>query len=488
MKRLQALVLLIFVLFVSCSKDDNGPSLSSTNDRINYFIWRGMYNYYLWENEISDLQASNLDNFIQANKNNSPENVFESLLFRPADRYSWIVNDYVALENSFQGVNVSNGMEFGLVRYKDNPNIVYGYIRYIVPNSDAFSKGLERGMIFNKVDGQQLTLNNYGGLLFGNNLNYSIEIANYNDGNPQENGIIINLSKSQLSENPIKVAKVFEENTTKIGYLMYNQFARNYDSELNAVFGSYKSQNIDELIIDLRYNSGGFTSSASHLASMITGQFSSQLFSKERWNDKVTTALDAEIFENYFTDKIVQSGSSIEENINSLNLTKVYFIVSGTTASASELLINSLSSYIDVRVIGSRTTGKNVGSITLYDSDNLQRSGGNLNQEHRYAIQPIVLEVVNREGNNFPNGIIPSINIIGIQTSENFGNLGVLGEREEPLLSRTIFYVLTDQKTGSSKNKHENVSFEEIYNSKLATPTSDNMYVDLKDIDFLKID
>lgn len=486
-KVFKILILSVVIGFVSCSKEDVNVIEPTTNDDINYFIWRGLGTFYLWQKEVPDLAdnrfASFDDLYTYFRGFSSPESIFNSLLYKKdeVDRFSWIVKDYVALENSFLGINVSNGMEFGLVRHKDDRNIVFGYVRYVVPNSDAASKGVKRGMLFNKVDGTQLTVNNFSSLLFSANLNYSIELADYNNGNPVSNGTMINLSKFEIEENPVKITKVFEENNTKIGYLMYNQFARNYDGQLNAAFSNLKSQNIDELIIDLRYNPGGSTRSATYLGSMITGQFNGQLYSKERWNEKVMNALSADRFENNFTNEILNKDSNgnvvLQESINSLNLSKVYFIISGSTASASELLINSLSTYIDVRVVGVKTTGKVVGSITLYDSDNLQKTGANLNPNHKYAMQPIVLEIVNSQGKNSPNGIIPAISLQGIQVSENFGNLGVLGNRDEPLLDRTIFYILTGQK--SSKKKELFTEQEEIYNSKLATPTKDNMFVNV---------
>ena len=80
----------------------------------------------------------------------SPSDVFNSLLYQPGtvDRFSWIVDDYVALENSFQGINVSSGMEFGLVRFSSVPSDIFGYVRYVVAGSDAESKGITRGMLF----------------------------------------------------------------------------------------------------------------------------------------------------------------------------------------------------------------------------------------------------------------------------------------------------------------------------------------------------
>ncbi|WP_445747439.1 S41 family peptidase [Polaribacter sp.] len=483
-----SLLLSVVVFLVSCEKNDGIGLDPTTADEINHFIWKGMNTYYLWQEDVpllADNRFGNLGELYAYFRGfSSPETVFESLRFQPelTDRFSVIVDDYVALENSFQGITLNSGMEFGLVRYVNSNTNIFCYVRYVLPNSDAATKGIQRGMIFTTVNGTQLTDTNFGNLLFNDSPNYTIGFANYNNGNPTSNGISISLNKAQLQENPIAISKVITEGTKKIGYLLYNQFASSFDAQLNAAFANFKSQNIDELIVDLRYNGGGSVQTATYLGSMITGQFNGQLYSKEVWNSRVMNALPASRFVNNFTNQIrnVDSNGNVtlNENINSLGMTKVYFIVSSSTASASELVINSLSAYIDVYLVGRKTVGKQVGSITLYDSENLLRNGKNLNNKHAYAIQPIVLEISNKDNQNHPEGFTPGTSLPGIELAENFGNLGVLGERSDPLLDRTITYILTGAKsTFDVKNQPFQ---DEIFNSKLASPTRNNMYVELK--------
>lgn len=487
--KLKIILILQLFLIASCEKTPLENTLEvNIQDDINYFIWKGLNVFYYWQEDVSDLSDNRFENFNDLYSYfrgfSTPESVFENLLNRPEDRFSIIVDDFLALEKSFQGLNISNGLEFGLVRYKTSNSKVFGYVRYVIPNSDAALKNMNRGQIFTTVNGQQLTDTNFSTLLFGATTTYTLGLADYNNGDPTENGNLITLEKTELQENPIAIHKIIEENNQKIGYLMYNQFASNFDSELNAVFSEFKAQNITDLILDLRYNPGGSTRSAVYLGSMITGQFTGDVFYKEIWNSKIRNANPPEFFINNFTDQIKnthQNGvSTSEEAIQSLGLERVFIITSSSTASASELIINSLSAYIDVRIVGTKTVGKQVGSITLYDSDNLRKNGANFNREHSYALQPLVLEITNKDNVNYPNGIQPEIDLLGVELQENFGNLGILGETSEPLLERTLNYIITGAKEGANKDKM--ILFDEIYNSKIAFPASNNMNSEISNI------
>ena len=122
------------------------------------------------------------------------------------------------------------------------------------------------------------------------------------------------------------------------------------------------------------------------------------------------------------------------EAINSLSLNRIIILTTSESASASELLINSLSSYIDVIHIGERTTGKNVGSITVYDYIDNE---GTKNPDHTYAMQPIVLKIANKDDfADYADGLEPDSII-----EESFRTLGTLGSRDEPLLAEAIRYL-----------------------------------------------
>lgn len=426
--KLLILLVLASFLSISCSKSDD--SLEVPRDiEVQNFIWKGLNLYYLWQEDVPDLADDRFENQGQLNSflynYNDPKALFDDLRVDPSiDRFSVLVDDYVYLENLFQGVTKNNGMDFTL-RYKPGSETeVYGIANYIIPNSDAAAKNITRGTIFYGINGQALNVDNYRNLIAGDN--YTLNLADFNEGEITPNGQSVDLVKSVLTENPIFLTKVIQTNNHKVGYLMYNAFTANYDLELNQAFETLKSQGVTDLVLDLRYNGGGSVLTATRLASMITGQFTGQLFAKQQWNSKIQA-----YFEENSPSQLVNNFTNTINNttINSLNLTKIYVLTTGSTASASELVINGLKPYIDVVQIGTTTIGKNVGSITLYDSKTFNKQ--DVNPRHKYAMQPIVIKTINKDGfGEYQDGLVPSI----VQ-SENPGNLGVLGNENEPFLS-----------------------------------------------------
>ena len=467
MKKFKFCLLALILVFSSCKKsDDEDPNIIriETDLEIIDFIWKGLNQYYYWQESVVNLsdskKESESDYAYFLSQNPDPENFFNSLL-HPDDNFSWIVDDYVELENMLQGIDISDGMEFGLYVECNDQNI-FGFVRYVQKDSDAESKGVKRGMVFSNINGTRLTRDNYRDLLFNNSSSsYTIRFSeiSYNQNNQCANIIPgqedLTLIKSRIVKNPIHISKIIENGGQKIGYLMYNQFlgvveseGKDYNSELNDAFANFLSNGINDLVIDLRYNPGGRISTSINLASMITGQFNNQVFAKERWNSKLMNYWDEnspESLLNRFTNKLGNN-----QSIFSLNLDRVFILTSARTASASELLINGLNPYIDVIHIGDFTVGKNQGSITVYDYINDSRDK---NPNHMYAMQPIVLKIGNVAGyTDFPDGLEPDIFI-----KESLLNPGILGDIEEPLLKIAI-----DQISGDAISIKNNYFFKEI--------------------------
>lgn len=418
------------------SADTDDVAISLEGDlQISDFVWQGLNLYYYWQEEVEALSDAKFNDqkayakFISENPD--PDEFFESLK-HPNDRFSWIQDDYKELENTLQGIYATNGVEFGLLYACQDCNELVGFVKYILEGSDADGKNIKRGDLFTGVNGTVLTASNYRSLLFGENLTYSLNMATAENGTLVENGIVVELTKEENFEtNPIQVSKTIPlSNGEKVGYLMYNQFVADKSPVLNSVFENFRSEGITDLVIDLRYNGGGSVKNCVELASMITGQFSGEIFAQEQWNAKLLAYIKERFGEESLYNRFVDQLSD-GESINSLNLDRVYVITTSESASASELLINGLASYIEVVQVGEKTVGKNVGSITLYDYiDNDQTK----NPDHTYAMQPIVLKIANSVGYaDYSDGLLPTTEV-----DEDVKNLGVLGDAEESLLATVL--------------------------------------------------
>ncbi len=418
MRKFLLYVLLLFTL-ISCKDEDDNIAPRQYDFEIEDFIWEGLNTYYYWQNSVPDLADNRFDsqksyaNFLsQFNANH--ELLFESLL-SDKDRFSWIMSDYTALEKQLSRIYTTSGMMIGLGR-TGNSDDLFAFVRYVLPDSDAATKNIVRGDLFLSVNNEQLTVDNYRALLSSEVESFSIELAQINDQMVTPTGISVDLVKTEIQENPIHMHKLIELNNVKIGYLMYNGFVADFDDELESAFAEFQTQGVDQLIVDLRYNRGGSVSTSIKLASMITGQFSGEVFAQTQHNDKRSSLNEDYLFE----------ATAVQ-----LKMDRLYVISSEDTASASEFLINGLSPYIDVIVIGDDTTGKNVGSYSIYDWID---DKGNVNPRHTWAMQPITLKIANSEGfADFENGLQADYRL-----QEVVANLGTLGEIDEPLLQKTL--------------------------------------------------
>lgn len=463
-------LVLVFFTYVFLSCEDKDDILVPAALEVNDFIWKGLNLYYYWQADSPDLADTRFNSQTELNSflddYSNPEDMFEHLIVdRSIDRFSVIFDDYDVLQGILQGTTKNNGVDFSLVYKQGSQTELFGWVRYVLPNSDASTKPIQRGDIFYAVNGTPLTINNYQQLLSAEN--YTLNLADFDAGAITPNGESVSLTKTAYTENPVFYNNVYTYGDKKIGYLVYNGFYSGFDSQLNQAFGNFAAQGVTHLIVDLRYNSGGSVNSATYLASMITGQFNGEVFAKQEWNQKVEDYYNEnnpELLINRFTNSL-GNGTPI----NSLNLTKVYVITSKSSASASELLINGLNAYMpDLVQIGDITTGKNVGSITLYDSPTY--GSQNKNPRHKYAMQPIVLKIVNKNGfGDYEGGLNPSTIL-----KENYENLGVLGDVDEPLLSATIGIITAN---GRMMKSQPSIQLKEFKNIKELSTLGTEMYL-----------
>lgn len=424
------------------------PADNNNNEYVNNWILDNMSTYYYWNELIPK----------ETDKSQTPDNYFESILYKynpvtapDGDRFSWIESDYTELMSSLNGV-VPNEIGFDVTLYyadETSTNII-GQVNYVKKGTPAQASGVKRGMWFHKVNGKTLTASNYRDLLTVTDASVTIDFA---DPIFDQSSRIIGYSNSnektlqtvaEYSENPVYMDTVLVRDQHKIGYFVYHFFAPDdghnnsaYDLAMNDVFGRFKSAGITDLVLDLRYNSGGRTTSSQLLASEIVPRVAdSLLFTYYRYNLEYNAqyikAYGAKSLNTYFTTKVLRNDAVIGtiNNIGNQLNGKVYVLTGPYTASASEQVINGLKPYMDVVLIGDTTYGKNVASFTIYDEKN--------SKINKWGMQPIVAKYFNCLGkSDFTSGFAPDFEV-----KEAGRFMKEFGDPTEPLLNKAIDDIL----------------------------------------------
>jgi len=417
------LPILILFLFQACDKNDPSPTTSdSGNEHVNNWIYDNMSYWYYWKDDM----PANPD------KSQDPEAFFNSLK-SSSDRFSWIQENYGDLLNTLRGVNKEGGFEFALYRASESNNNVIMQVLYVKPNSPASAAGLKRGDVVDQINSTQITTDNYKDLLSAMSSNHSLTYRALDlDTQALGSDQTISIVPVEYAEDPNYLNKILTYNDRKIGYYVYNLFSagpddtsKTYETEMDNIFAQFKSEGITDLVLDLRFNSGGAETEAQNLASLIAPNLTSTTtFVTHQYNDVVTADIKKEpsLGEDFLTIPFVEKSQNIGSQLRD---NRVYILTGSRTASASELIINGLKPFMDVYLIGDVTVGKNVGSISIYDDKDANNTWG---------MQPIVVKLLNKNGeSNYENGFQPQQ-----EDKDNSLTLYPLGDPRESLLSKAI--------------------------------------------------
>lgn len=425
--RLLGVVLFVLLIIISsCQKKDTVPTPQPspeneenriTNASINQWIADTMRYYYYWNTSIPQDRSLNF--------NQHPEDFFEEILNRPADRFSWIQNAE-DLKNELSGVIKTSGLEVSFFRIGDDGAGIT--VRFVHRGTPADAAGIKRGDIFTHVNGTALTVDSDGFVhhhepLFGNET-FSVT-QGILDGNIISSGETISLTPIEnFQENAIQMEEVITtDNGTKVAYLFYNRFL-NQPQELVDAFVRFKASGATELIIDERYNGGGSVDIAGLLSALVHQNFDInspfiQFDFNENFNDETLTYAD--LF-GAVNAPAVAAGN--------LNLARVFILATGSSASASELLINNLKPFLgtsNVIHIGSTTYGKDEASTTFVNSS------PEFEGENDWGIQPIILKYKNKDGvGDFEAGLEPLFQVV--ETIP----FAPMGSSSDPLIAKAL--------------------------------------------------
>jgi carboxyl-terminal processing protease len=388
MKHFKRMKKILFILilsagFVACKKETEipkpTPPTTTTNPNLaaNTWIHEVMSYYYLWNSKMPSLTSTNTTA--------KSTDYFYTLLndYGKTDRFSWIDESYANLQNQLNGVSTVLGVKNNAFYTDDTKTSLAFVLAYVLKGSPAEKAGLKRGDIILKVDDQTITNSNYTTIL--SNQTLKLGLGDFTNGNFVSNGKSVTVTKVELQTNPILADTIIAWSGKKVGYLAYSQFLTSFDDSLRAIFGRFKSAGVNELVLDFRYNGGGYVVSSDLITNLSVKDAAAKvgkLMNKKVYNDTYTAYLErtsgTSAFETLF--------KSEPNNLGSLN--RVFVLTAGNTASASELVINNLKPFMDVILIGENTYGKNVGSFTITDP----------NKRWEFGLQPITFLTANAIG------------------------------------------------------------------------------------------
>ena len=395
---------------------DNKTVTKYTNAEINAWIHEEMTYNYLWPDKMPALAKTNTSS--------NPMDYFYTILndYPTTDRFSWIDSSSTNLINQLNGINTVLGIRVSPFYTDDTRVNVALVIAYVLKGSPAEKNGLKRGDIILSVDDQKVTSSNYNSVL--QNQTLKLGLGAYSNKVFSSTGKSVTVTKVELQTNPILQDTVINWAGKKVGYFAYLQFLTSFDDSLRAVFGRFKDKGVNELVIDLRYNGGGYVSNSDLLTNLMAKDLASRVntvMNKRQYND----ALTKEIKKQYGEAALVTNFKMEANNISTLN--RVFFLTSNGTASASELVINNLKGLsMTVVLIGEHTYGKNVGSFTITDDA----------KRWNYGLQPITFKILNSKDQSdygSVNGFLPDY-----QLADDILPYKLLGDPNETYLNKAL--------------------------------------------------
>ncbi len=472
-------LLLLALSITACKKDDKekpgpkppeppGPDKTHTVIGTPKDIYEWEYKYltdwYLWPEEVYSLATYD--------KKLNYQQFFFSMLSKANDGYTTSSGDHQFFSWVFreEGSRSRAGLDTGVRRSGFDFAIFTDIYNFLIirvdPRSDAAAQGLERGMVVDSVNGEPVLAGNYRRIINsltetsiqGGTLTVdSITLSTYrsqrvNNREVRVDQKRIRFATTTIDENPILCDTILElADGKKVGYLHYTQFKtgypefddHTYNNQLKAVVGRFVAEGVSDVVLDLRYNSGGATNSSQLLGSLLVPQSKAgQVFSRNEFN---ASHYPGGLIDPFLTVAQMSTAARFGSAPGaSLGLNRLYVIATGNSASASELLMNALEG-VDIPVyhIGERTLGKTVGMVVLRAGDEgveggFYEDGG---VRYRYTLEPVAFRSTNAKGTaDYKNGFAPDVQVNEYGVFRDWRNFG---DPEELMLSIALSHITT---------------------------------------------
>ena len=362
--------------FQSCEKEE--PAVTSVRNIANEEFYKLMKEWYYWHDAIPQLNPADYAN---------PAALLESIRKLPEDRWS-----YVTSKAAFEALFVRSTM-FGhgfASGYDASGNL---RVLFVFNRSDLFPAGVRRGWVIRAINDRPIAPGTNISALLGPNQDGFANTFTFD--RPAAADTTITSRKGEIVMNNVLHNEIIHKDGLKIGYMILNGFTGPTRAEIDTAFNYFYNNRTDELILDLRYNGGGQTDIALHLASRIAGN-----------------NIAGRPFANYIFNELKATLHNKTESFltldKGLNLSRLTVITTDATASASEMIINGLRPFIPVTVVGTATYGKPMGMYAWTYAD--------------FAFVPITFKITNSEGfGDYFNGLPANIAAMD-DISRNFGD------------------------------------------------------------------
>ena len=385
-------VLVLIDLQYGCEREPEPEPEPGPNNLTPLLAWQIMDEFYLWNETMPVINPADYT---------TPQDVLEALRNTTYDRFSYIEDTEAFNQYFHEGKYIGHGLS---LKFAEDGKL---RVAFVYKNSPADHAGIDRGWTLLSINGTNIEpFTDYTDLLGGEQVG-TVNTFVFTDLNQEQ--VDLSMSKQEVYINSVLHSEIFDIDGIKAAYLVFNHFIQTALPELDSIFTEYSTTGVDELILDLRYNSGGMESVYSYLAGLIGGTVTEGKVITRYVHNKKQTSRNREIrAETYF---------------NSISVDRVLFITSRSTASASELIINGLKPFLEVRSFGDNTTGKSVGMYIWQYED--------------YTFVPICFKFVNaNDEGDFYDGLVPDVYVTDDLTVP-FGN------PEEDCLKSALHYLET---------------------------------------------
>jgi len=435
------------VSFSSCSDDEPVSGRTNTDQTEKVVISTEIKNatvfakdvandVYLWIDEIGDKI-----NRLNSDTCTDPVSTWASIRYNNdpyQDKWSILLDDFEAFNSSVEGIETTYGWDVSFYYVDSSQTNVCFVVNFVYPNSPAANAGIQRGDVILTYNGKAITKSNLESAYYSASGTWGF---GHGVATVQQTA---DLSAIKMYLDPIICTKIFDINGKKIGYLHYASFDLASIPNLIEISKQFKAQSVTELILDLRYNGGGYVVTEEAMAAMYApwdNVTAKDVFQTEVWNSSYMNYykqnnLEEDLKSRFSTACEIDDVSYDLTDAN-IGLNKIYAIITEGSASASESLLVGLMPYVDIEIIGKQSHGKYctgymLSTETWYKNFLHTSIPSGLDNWGFYIM---VSRYADKNGDNpcMPNGLTPDIDV-----EDNPNDGYQLGDENETMLATAL--------------------------------------------------